>query len=125
MFSSSTAARRPTEISTKVTLVVRTLKLMRLILRDRFCIDEEMTLDSSRSHFSCEEIRKVEVKHSVENLMLKSSSEDAEVAVLNLARQLDSSVETDEQDCEMSSLGYGKAQLSPFVRRKVNDDFRR
>ena len=74
MSSSSTAARRLTEISTKVTLVVRTLKLMRLILRDRFCIDEEMTLDSSRSHFSCEKIRKVEVKHSVENLVLKSSS---------------------------------------------------
>ena len=74
-----------------------------------------MTLDSSRSHFSCEKIRKVEVKHSVENLVLKSSSEDAEIAVSNVARQLYSAVETDEQDSEMSSMGYGKAQLIPFV----------
>ena len=43
----------------------------------------------------------------------------------NGVRQLDSSVETDEQDSEMSSLGYGKAQLNPFVRQRVNDDFRR
>ena len=43
----------------------------------------------------------------------------------NGVRQLDSSVETDEQDSERSSLGYGKAQLNPFVRQRVNDDFRR
>ena len=43
----------------------------------------------------------------------------------NGVRQLDSSVETDEQDSEMSSLGYGKAQFNPFVRQRVNDDFRR
>ena len=49
----------------------------------------------------------------------------AEVAVPNAARQQDSSVETDEHDSEMSSLGYGKAQLIPFVRQRVNDDFRR
>ena len=67
----------------------------------------------------------MEVEHSVKNLMLKSSSVDAEVAVPNGVRQLDSSVETDEQDSEMSSLGYGKAQLNPFVRQRVNDDFRR
>ena len=84
-----------------------------------------MTLDSSRSRFSCGESQNVEVKHSVKNLMLKSSSVDAEVAVPNGVRQLDSSVETDEQDSEMSSLGYGKAQLNPFVRQRVNDDFRR
>ena len=84
-----------------------------------------MTLDSSRSRFSCGEIRKVEVKHAVKNLVLKSSSVDAEVAVPNAARQQDSSVETDEQDSEMSSLGYGEAQLIPFVRQRVNDDFRR
>ena len=39
MFSSSTAARRPTEVSTIVTLVVRTLKFGRVsgkILKDRF-----------------------------------------------------------------------------------------
>ena len=36
MFSSSTAARRLTEISITVTVVVRTLKFMRMILRDRF-----------------------------------------------------------------------------------------
>ena len=67
----------------------------------------------------------MEVKHSVKNLMLESSSVDAEVAVPNVVRQLDSSVETDKQDSEMSSLGYGKAQLNPFVRQRVNDDFRR
>ena len=67
----------------------------------------------------------VKVKHSVENLVLKSSSVDAEVAVPNAARRQDSSVETDEHDSEMSSLGYGKAQLIPFVRQRVNDDFRR
>ena len=43
----------------------------------------------------------------------------------NGVRQLDSSVGTDEQDSERSSLGYGKAQLNPFVRQRVNDDFRR
>ena len=59
----------------------------------------------------------MEVKHSVKNLVLKSSSVDAEVAVPNAARQQDSSVETDEQDSEMYSLGYGEAQLIPFVRR--------
>ena len=57
----------------------------------------------------------MEVKHSVKNLVLKSSSVDAEVAVPNAARQQDSSVETDEQDSEMYSLGYGEAQLIPFV----------
>ena len=67
----------------------------------------------------------MEVKHSVENLVVKSSSVDAEVAVPNVARQQDSSVETDEHDSEMSSLGYGEAQLIPFVRQRVNDDFRR
>ena len=72
-------------------------------------------MDSSRSHFSCEKIQKIEVKHSVENLVLKSSSEDAEIAVSKVARQLYSAVETDEQDSEMSSMGYGKAQLIPFV----------
>ena len=43
----------------------------------------------------------------------------------NAARQQNSSVETDEQYSEMYSLGYGEAQLIPFVRQKVNDDFRR
>ena len=55
-----------------------------------------MTLDSSRSRFSCGENQNVEVKHSVKNLVLKSSSVEAEVAVPNVVRQLDSSVETDE-----------------------------
>ena len=39
--------------------------------------------------------------------------------------QLYNAVETDEKDSEMSSLSYGKAQLIPFVRQRVNDDFRR
>ena len=52
---------------------------------------------------------------------------DAEVAVPNVVRQLDSSVETDEQDSEMSSLTYGKAQLIPVVvdervNKQVNMD---
>ena len=38
----------------------------------------------------------------VENLVVTSSSEDAEVDVQNATRQQDSSVETDEQDSEMS-----------------------
>ena len=125
MFSSSTAARRLTEISTKVTLVVRIPRSKRMISKPRCRTEEVMTLDSSRPRFSYGKIRKVDVKHSVENLVVKSSSVDAEVAVLNVARQQDSAVETDEQDSEMSSLGYGKAQLIPFVRPRVNDDFRR
>ena len=39
---------------------------------------------------------------TVENLVVTSSSEDAEVDVQNATRQQDSSVETDEQDSEMS-----------------------
>ena len=47
-------------------------------------------------------IRKLEVKHSVENLVVTSSSEDADVDVQNATRQQDSSVKTDKQDSEMS-----------------------
>ena len=99
MFSSSTAARRPTEISTEVTLAVRILRSKSKIFRIRYRTEEWKTLDSSGSRFSCVEIRKVDVKHSV----MSSISVDAEVAVPIKARQLDSSVETDEQDSEMSS----------------------
>ena len=42
------------------------------------------------------------MKHYVENLVVKSSSVDAEVAGPNAARQQDSPVETDEQDSKTS-----------------------
>ena len=82
MFSSSTAARRPTKISTEVTLAVRILRSKSKIFRIRYRIEEWKTLDSSGSRFSCGEIRKVDVKHSV----MSSISVDAEVAVPIKAR---------------------------------------
>ena len=61
-----------------------------------------VTWIESESRVPYWEIRKLEVKHSVENLVVTSSSEDAEVDVQNATRQQDSSVETDKQDSEMS-----------------------
>ena len=80
-------------------------------------------------------IRKLEVKHSVENLVVTSSSEDADVDVQNATRQQDSSVKTDKQDSEMSLAAENDdrttTQLTEGQRgnsideTRVIEDFRR
>ena len=70
------------KISIEVTLAVRILRSTSEIFRIRYRIEEWKTLDSSGSRFSCGEIRKVDVKHSV----MSSINVDAEVAVPIKAR---------------------------------------
>ena len=111
MFSSSSAPRRQTEMSTRVTW-----------------IDSESRVPYWRT-------RKLEVKHSVENLVVTSSSEDADVDVQNATRQQDSSVKTDKQDSEMSLAAENDdrttTQLTEGQRgnsideTRVTEDFRR
>ena len=90
-----------------------------------------VTWIESESRVPYWEIRKLEVKHSVENLVVKSSSVDAEVAVPNAARQQDSPVETDEQDSKMSlviendPLSTAGQRGNSICETRVNDDFRR
>ena len=82
MFSSSNCSEEADKISIEVTLAVRILRSTSKIFRIRYRIEEWKTLDSSGSRFSCGEIRKVDVKHSV----MSSISVDAEVAVPIKAR---------------------------------------